>query len=65
MKLIITGIPSKSQPGDFHTVEFDGKKITCDCKRFGVYHMICKHITEEAPKVAMSFLDEIIKLKNK
>ena len=56
-------VPSKSQPGDYHTVSFDGKKIECNCVRKGYFLMNCSHI-ESAGKIALSFLDEIIKGRN-
>jgi len=68
IKLEITGIPSKSLPGDYHTIEYEGGKITCNCikgkyneMKKGKIH-ICTHI-ETAGQLAIKFLDEIIKLK--
>jgi len=71
-KLVITGIPSKSVPGDFHTVSFSAGKISCDCIH-GKYNEMksadkkitfCEHIKDDSVNFVMLFLEEVIKLKN-
>ena len=38
-------IPSKSVPGDYHTVKvYEDGSMECDCIRYGAYKKTCRHI---------------------